>query len=115
MGEETEIQEVCAQGKVTVKLRYESKSYSKAHTLILLHSVVPHKSQNLFRKRGEWVKKKKKVEIIIYKLNMQMLVSQEQIALSFCTKFHTWDRYSFLYVCLIEVYLTSRVASYRLN
>lgn len=38
-GEETEIQEVCVQGHITVKLSYIFTSHSKAHTLSLLYHV----------------------------------------------------------------------------
>ena len=57
----------------------------------------------------------KKEEIIIYKLNTQVLVSQGQVALSFCSTFLTWDRCSFEYESVFGVHLTTMVATYMLN
>lgn len=57
----------------------------------------------------------KKEEIMIYKLNMQILVSQEQMALSFCTVFLTWDRHSLEYKNVFGIHLTTWVATYMLN
>lgn len=44
-----------------------------------------------------------------------LLVSQEQMALSFCTVFLTWDRHSLEYKSVFGIHLTTWVATYMLN
>lgn len=56
-----------------------------------------------------------KEDIIIFKSNMQVPVSQEVTVFSFCALFLKWDRYLFEYESVFGTHLTIWVATYMLS